>query len=334
MTKKHDESAHMVLLQKGTYSLNRENNIHINTIESYSQGSGFGTAVMREVIKEAMEQNRTVTLDAAYTSHIFHLYMGMVPIDTEILYVSAQYGISGEQSIKNLTQDDTVEDLNETDELQDLLMILKVEKKLPEHSVLTAQDVIDNKEFLMGLSQKMVSFLTFQFIPHLLRILEAGIADKYPNTSGLTIFRMELSRQGKERWQEAIHQGIEFSPFKGFEQLIPFMTDTQKERLDAIFKQRPQAQAVAAIEVNFSNEKTKDAVEAHKAQLLGQLDSYGSNNDLIQRVITIKKRIIETDVKKQKKVIDDAAAHRNAEEQCPQQIEEQRVDELEQPHLQ
>lgn len=112
------------------------------------------------------------------------------------------------------------------------------------------------------------------------------------------------------------------------------MTDTQKERLDAIFKQRPQAQAVAAIEVNFSNEKTKDAVEAHKAQLLSQLDRYGSNNDLIQRVITIKKRIIENDVKKQIKVIDDAAAQRNAEEQCPQQIEEQRVDELEQLRLQ
>ena len=213
MTKKHDESAHTVLLQKGTYSLNKEKgNIHVNTVDSYSQGSGFGTAVMREVIKEAIEQNRTVTLDAAYTSHIFHLYMGMVPIDTEILYVAAQYGINGEQSIKNLTQDDTVEDLNETDELQDLLRILKAEKKLPEHSVLTAQDVIDNKEFLMGLGQKMVSFLTFQFIPHLLRILESGIADKYPNTKGLTICRMELSRQGKERWQAAIHQDIEFSP--------------------------------------------------------------------------------------------------------------------------
>lgn len=292
---KHDESAHRELLKRGYYTLRRvkEDALQIERVHSYVKGSGFGTAVMRETVKEALEQNKTVTLDAAWSSHIFHLYMGMRPIDRKVSYLATTYGFLMPDCIEDLRKYHTVEDINNSGDLKDLLKVLRTEKRLPKSTVLTAQDVIDNKEFLLELTNKKVSYLTFNFIPTLLMIFKWHIDKKFPDTSSLTAVMMELSEEGKARWQEAITEQIEFTPFKGFEQLIPFMTPSQKERWDSILKQRPVALAIAAIDVNFENKQTKEEVEAHKTQLLAEIDGMNTNSGLIQKTIKKKKKIIE-----------------------------------------
>jgi hypothetical protein len=126
-------------------------------------------------------------------------------------YIQWRYRWFDEEILNNLEQCHTVEDLNKADELEDLLDILTKEEVLPENIIPTAQNVIDNREFLLSLRAKTVSYLTFGFIPSLLRILENDISKKYPDTEILTSVNMELSKDGKERWQEAIHKQIEFT---------------------------------------------------------------------------------------------------------------------------
>ncbi len=332
MTKQHDESAHKALLQKGTYTLSpKDDVIHIDKVNSHKQGSGFGTAVVREVIKEALENNKKVTLEAEKKSHIFHLYMGMVPTDRQVLYVNAQYGLDTERTIDSLNDYDNAKDLNESEHLSKLLTILGTELDLSPHT-LNAQDVIDNKAFLLDLIKRSVSFITFQFIPQFLRILRADIATKYPDTSNLHIVPMELSAQGRARWQDAITQGIEFTPFKEFESLLPYMTDEQKKQLNSIFELRlcapkimAEIEAVKDIEVNYSSDETVDDVTAHKAKLLEQLKAYDPSTDLIKRAIMLKTREIEFKATKQLKAIDIAAAQNPAKEPGRQQLEGHRV---------
>ena len=295
MTKsKLDMAAHKELLKRGeSYCTISEHSIHIDRINSYVMGNGFGTAMMREIVQLALKEKKTITLGASYASHIFHLYMGMIPIERNLSYVDVHYGFLGMTSIQRLNEYHTVEDLTNSQDLNELLEILKIEKNLPEDKKLTAQDVLENKDFLLDLTKRNVSYITFNFIPQLLQLFEKGIGDKFPDTSSLFGVQMQLSKEGQERWQEAIDEGIEFTPFKGFEQLHPFMKPNQREQLDSLLKQRPVALAISAIHVDFKHAKTRDEIEAHKVDLLKQIDTLSTSNDLLQNTIKNKKKIIE-----------------------------------------
>ncbi|MBL7479802.1 hypothetical protein [Legionella bononiensis] len=341
MTKgKHDELAHKELLKRGQYKLIRkERSIHLDRVDSYFQGSGYGTAVMREVVKEALEQKKTVTLDAAWSSHIFHLYMGMIPNDHKVSYLNTRHGLLL-PNMELLKNNHSVEDLTNPEKLKPkylkkFLKILRKEKNWPKDSKLTAQDLMDNKDFLLGLNEKRVSYITFNFIPKLLNTFESQIGDKFPKTSSYGGVMMTLSKVGQERWQEAITEGIEFTPFKGLEQLIPFMTPSQKERWDSILEQRPVALSIAALEINFENIQSKEEVEAHKTQLLGTIDGMNTHNDLIQKTIKKKIKTIEQSAHERIMVIDSAAAmvqNLAIEEQSQRQITSPQTQEPDQQH--
>ncbi|KTD31162.1 hypothetical protein Lmor_2769 [Legionella moravica] len=250
--------------------------------------------------------------------------------------MATTYGLLSQDCIEDLRKYHTVEDINNSGDLKDLLKILRTEKRLPKSTVLTAQDVIDNKEFLLELTNKTVSYITFNFIPILLDIFKSDIANKFPDTSSLTAVLMELSEEGKERWQEAITEHIEFTPFKEFEQLIPFMTPPQKELWDSILKRRPIALAIAAIDVNFENKQTKEEVEAHKTQLLAEIDGMNTNSGLIQKTIKKKKNIMEQSAHDRIKEIESAEAmvqELAIETQSQHQMQSPQTQELAQQHL-
>lgn len=69
-------------IQGGTALTRKDDEgIYIVSMSSDQKGSGFGTAVYRETMRSFFADKVVgkVTADASYRSHLFHLYMGMVP---------------------------------------------------------------------------------------------------------------------------------------------------------------------------------------------------------------------------------------------------------------
>jgi hypothetical protein len=210
------------------------NGIYIEKVHSYQKGNGFGTAVMRHAVETAFAAGGDVTLEAAYSSHLFHLYMGMIPKDRQIDYVQHTYGLNGVGSLDYLTSCENVEQLeNNKDDCETLIEILSRELGVEEDNLKPA-DVIAHRDLLLGLKSKSCSYLTDDFVPQFLDILEKNIGNKYPDTTRFSSVQMQLSQEGKTRWQEAIDKKTQFSPFKDFKQLLPFMTALQKEKLNSI----------------------------------------------------------------------------------------------------
>ncbi len=110
--------------------------------------------------------------------------------------------------------------------------------------------IMQYREELLALRFKKYSYLVDVFIPELLDLLERNIGDKRPDTSGFTSVNMELSSEGKARWKETIDNNIEFVPFRGFEQLVPFMNTLQIERLDAILTATKFVEIAVPTDVN------------------------------------------------------------------------------------
>lgn len=66
--------------------VNNTNHTYLDAIVSYEKFQGTGTKLFREVFRRCLESGHEgrVELQAASTSHIFHLKMGFVPREREI----------------------------------------------------------------------------------------------------------------------------------------------------------------------------------------------------------------------------------------------------------
>jgi hypothetical protein len=210
--------------------------IYLDRLESHDIGGGFGRAAMLYLLEIAFKKFKDtldsespfagLRLSASYSSHIFYLYMGLIPengvnldlkpiIKSNYAYVRNNYGIVGEIAIKEITVD----------------------------------DIFKNRNDLINLSKKEFSYLKNKFISQLLECLESQVSAKYPNTSEFDSVTMILSNEGKKRWLETIElyatKGIfKFEPFRKFEQLRPFMTDAQIACLDTILIERANIEAM------------------------------------------------------------------------------------------
>jgi len=91
----------------------KEDCVYLSRI--HSSMKGYGTRAMRCLIQLSMEKGfgGTLDLEACYSSHLFYLYMGMIPKDKKINYVSKMYGMCGEDSLSELKSCQNENDVQE-----------------------------------------------------------------------------------------------------------------------------------------------------------------------------------------------------------------------------
>ncbi|HVV69040.1 MAG TPA: hypothetical protein VHE99_08440 [Gammaproteobacteria bacterium] len=99
-----DAENHKKLLKEGGFYDYRicEDYLYIQRRES--RKVGFGTASTRHLVEISLNNPKlkgNVRTEADFSSHIFHLKMGMIP-EGNVFYVSGKYGVQFEESIKAL----------------------------------------------------------------------------------------------------------------------------------------------------------------------------------------------------------------------------------------
>jgi hypothetical protein len=206
--------------------------LYVDKLVSGSKGRGGGTAYMRSAMERA--PNGNVKLQTAWSSMLFWLYMGMIPIDKKILQID-KYGVVGKSLLRTLAKNNDVEALTPHNK-KFLKYILSKEKQLDKNKI-TDEDLITHRNFLLSLQEKSLDFIKDRFIPQLLTCLKDS-NDKYPDTSSFDSTDMEMSHAGKERWLNAIRQNNNFIPFTNFEHLTPLMTEEQQNELQQILRTR------------------------------------------------------------------------------------------------
>lgn len=263
IAKPFDKEKHEKALHAGLLLWHQEPSkkcLHVDKREAHQRGNGFGTAAMRYLVEQSYKLGYEGNIDSetSWSSHLFHLYMGMIPKEKDEKFVSYAWGDFGEDVLKNLEDNYYHDDKTALEEdLEVLSEMLHMVKNFKEYSTLTETDILKfknlkedelfteadildekNMELILSLRQKTLSHLRFKFIPLLLRTLQKNTNIKYPDTGTWGSIVMVLSNAGKARWKEALDKNIEFVPFKNFEHLYPFMTSDQKQLLNEIVKKR------------------------------------------------------------------------------------------------
>lgn len=244
-----DEARHNAALKTGSYQyfINpAENSLLIIKRQANSKGNGFGTAVMREMFKLSLEHKLgNIKSDTSWSSHLFHLYMGMIPINRQTNLVQNRWGMNGRRVIKELAEGTYEEDENEFKRqfstLNEMLQFATHSKKNFTKEEIFNQENID---LLLALNNKTCFYLQDEFIPMFLDFMEIHQGEKFPDTKHWGDIPMHLSAAGIERWKQALDQNLEFQTFKNFEQLKPFLNEEQKGRLAAIIEKRNAASAI------------------------------------------------------------------------------------------
>jgi hypothetical protein len=216
---------------------------HVYLSEMKSTGPGSGTEGMRSLVELSFKNGfgGNIKLEATFSSHIFHLYMGMIPDDNHADYVQYVYGLEGQFVLENLGNCTKVTDLQSFSRKHCLIKILAEEKQIS-RELITDEMIWENKQFLIDLDKKTLAYTQMIFVPKLLSILGRNIGTKKPDTASLGNVRMIISEEGKARWKRVIEQGETFEPFRDFSQLRTRMTKEQIEELERILLQNPQAQ--------------------------------------------------------------------------------------------
>lgn len=235
------------------YSLSQDHRSRISIcmekIKSFTPG--FGTASARKIVKISLENGGEGRYHATAvdSSHLFHLYMGLVPIDRKSSLVSHKWGLLGYFAVKNYN---TIQDklqknvgltIQELSDLKFLKMILADLNGL-NHDQITNVMVSESQKEIDEIKSQTFSYFTQDFIPRLLNILKRSATKKQPDTSELLTRDMYLSDEGLTRWKDAIAQQKPFVPFRKLEHLRPFMDADQLTQLDEIMAIREKALGV------------------------------------------------------------------------------------------
>jgi hypothetical protein len=218
---------------------------------------GFGLASTRLIVKESLKiggEGRFYN-EASWTSHFFHLFMGMIPVDREISEVSLMWPAleinhtseDNEPECRFLAnfvhlkekitskQDLTHDDQNHLNQFKDILVTIKGVSKKEITDKMFAESEADLKAF----QGRQVSYVQAKFIPYMLRKFRWSIRNQQrADTNGYGSVCMVLSDVGIERWKAAIDGKKPFKQFKDLEQLRPMMTAEQLKELDGILTER------------------------------------------------------------------------------------------------
>lgn len=219
--------------------------IFIEKVFSKIQGNGSGTKFFREfVAKSLSECSGKIELMAAWSSHVFWLKMGMLPIEhsvsTETIHgLIIQITWEEFSETKKILEQPNGFSLIESTKLKYLKLLVSVAKNIKLDQV-TNEMILASENDLRDFMEKSWSYTKEVFINRLLRILKKTPPDqKIPNTNSLESVCMTLSPEGVQRWKEAIENDQPFVPFRKLEHLQPFMSDTQKQELEEILEKRP-----------------------------------------------------------------------------------------------
>lgn len=215
--------------------------LDLERLSSLKKGSGFGTKAYKLLMKKSLELgfDGNIVTEACWSSHLFHLYMGMIPIDSQVLYLSATFGFLYRKIRNSLTKLQDCETVNDISILKrDILYPLKLlfsQELKQQISLITPFMILEQKNFLLGFKDKKASNIQAEIIPNLIDVLQHNIGNKYPDTSNyFGSMTMIMSEEGKKRWFLAISSNKKFTPFKKFEHLRPYMTYCQREQLDTL----------------------------------------------------------------------------------------------------
>lgn len=271
----------------------RGQNLHLVHLFAKEQGKGYGTRIIQHLVEEFDRQQLTGTItmhmSTSYGSPLlFFLYMGMMPDPEhtrEDYYLDLHYP-DDRLPINSLTRSALLKiaSLDEKDwgiifrdqgseicvskkhkqytynQIKDKLkFVIHKEKQIGESIAdITDEMLISHKDFLLGLKDKIIPYLSASFIPTLLDILNSHLAEKYPDTNAMGSFNLCMSPEGFKRWRETIEDNQPFQPFKNLEHLIPHIHPDYKEWLEAEIATTMEKRnnALAAVNTNtFSNIK-------------------------------------------------------------------------------
>lgn len=236
-----NEEEHKRLISQGTmhYEIKKD---HVYVQRRESHQPGFGTASMREIVKISLSHGfeGRVHNQAAWSSHLFHLYMGMIPNDYDVSYIKTLFGTTGEEAIQTIPQLKDILKKGESfnsDQQDDLSTLKRILARLNNSNAkdITDSQLYENFDRLQELKDKKLSYVTYVFIERVLGILEKSGDNPRPDTSMLNSVNMELSAEGIKRWKEAIDESKSFVPFYRLEHLHSKMTQKQLERLENLF---------------------------------------------------------------------------------------------------
>lgn len=223
--------------------------IEIEKRVSPEQGLGFGTASTRALVERSITLGFEGRLhnSASWSSHIFHLYMGMIPHDRQVDPILHYWGVEGQMAVEQfdlikegLEINDTLSKEEET-YLKTLKVMIAHSKGVSQKDITDQQVIAEGGRVIEHLKEKKVSYLREDFIPSILKILERNLTVRHPDTTSLGAVEMMMSDAGIARWKEAIDNKQEFKSFKKFEHLRPYMTPEQLSRLDRIIEARAKA---------------------------------------------------------------------------------------------
>lgn len=234
---------------------------------------GFGTAAFRKVVKRSIQAgfDGRVHLDAAYSSHSFHLEMGMIPMDAEddlifynkrksdpkVMAIKA-FPTIFEKMLSHIPLDKT--EKQQVYLLKEILVTHNKEqavnidknKEYEQKDIESLPDSIicDNEAIFYNLSDKMSKPLfRSDFIWKFLEVWENS-TEKFPNTKSLGSRWMVMSAEGIERWKKAIAEKKPFVPFKKFEHLRNYMNSKQIEQMNRILQVKEKALPIQNVVVS------------------------------------------------------------------------------------
>ncbi len=232
-----DEKQHSKLLVNGgTFVFRVEPScIYLESLQSKSQGNGFGTAVFRYLMDVSFKEGRygNIILNAQGSSHLFYLFMGMNPKEWLMDYLPHKYGRAGSVAVAKIANTINGVDLTPK-EVTALIDIFSKEKSMPV-SEISLETLVQNKEFFKALNSKRCSYLQFEFIPNLVACLQSAIdmGEEYLDTESLCVTEFVMSNQAKQRWKAELDAKQPMVLFKRLEHLAKYITVEQQKVIDA-----------------------------------------------------------------------------------------------------
>lgn len=225
--------------------------IYLDSIDA----KGGGAAAFRELFIEYQKrelQGDIYLVTPGSGPNLFYLYMGMVPYETDpetkkkvsIADIQMDYVdtlLPNKNAHAALEAFEQGKDLSDED--KDLLkQILHQEtakrggQLQPDHTLITDQELMDNKDLLLELKDKKISKMEGEFIPNVLKDMQDNIGKKKVTLTSTGAQSFKMTEEGFKRAGEAIAKGEKIESFKNLEHLP--MNPEQRKEFEQIMEKR------------------------------------------------------------------------------------------------
>lgn len=228
---------------KSPYFSQGSAHIFIDHRQSSQSASGWGTAITRFIVDISLKNpliQGNILSDTSWSSHVFHLKMGMVP--TKEWDSLQRYFLTEEKTEEVINILQTFIELPaqdcaqlDHDELEQLESIYRYIRFIPQTQKIPIEELFNQKQIFIDLLTKGFPYLTHDFNNAILNALNKSIGKSAPNTESLYCINMKLSKEGLEAWKEDLNGTKKFQSLIYFPQLK--MTPAQQNRLQNIYAQ-------------------------------------------------------------------------------------------------